>query len=216
MDQPAPAIPPYEFLEELGRGTTGIVYRVFDTQLKRVVALKIPLPGSAADMVKRRNHFLQEARFVASRDDPHIPRLHQIGESQGQPYLVREFVVGTSLERLAAIGSLGWREAVGVLAVIAGVVQRVHEKGFVHRNLDPSNVLVAADGAPKLIGFGRFGLLSTSKGATVEADVRALQMMLAWLGSTLGQAPTPRLVALCQPGAVASAAAFVEALGNGP
>jgi serine/threonine-protein kinase len=215
MDPLAPVSPEYEILAELGRGTTGVVYKVRDGRLNQIVALKMPLVESPSDRSVRHARFLREARVLASLNtdhDPDFPTIYGIGVYEGQPYLVRELVEGSTLEQLVTTGALGVREGVGVLAAMARAVQRLHGRGIAHRNLHPSNVLVAARGTPRLIGFGRVGLLAESdklpsgaSGTPAETDVRALQEILTWLGSALGQ-PIPQL------GSVDSLAAFAEAL----
>jgi serine/threonine protein kinase len=144
--------------------------------------------------------------------DPHFPTLYEVGENQGQLYLVREFVEGATLEQFVTARVLGVREGIGALAAVARAVQRVHGRGLAHRNLHPANILIAARGAPKLIGFGRVGMLARPglmppgvAGVPAESDVQALKEILGWLGAALGQ-PIPL------PGSVDSPAAFAEAL----
>jgi serine/threonine protein kinase len=224
VNQPTFIPPQYEILEELGRGTTGVLYKARHRTLSRLVALKLPLLTSVAERPMKVARFLREARMLAQlarMPDTNLPTLLEVAGSEGQFYYVREFVDGHTLEQRALGGSIDLRTGVQILQTIAGVVQRIHEQGIAHRNLHPSNVLVGADGTPKLIGFGLVRLLSGSdmlppgaSGVPVEVDVRGLQEMLVWLCAELRQ-PTPScLQAIQQPRSVASPAAFAEALGK--
>ena len=214
--------PHYEVLAELGRGTTGVVYKALCVPLKRIVALKTPLLDSPPERTARLTRLLREARVLAAltgNPDPHFPTLHAVVECQGQPYLSREFMEGCTLEQMAAVRALGLREGVAVLAAVGRAVHRVHHRGLAHRNLHPSNVLIGPGNAPKLIGFGLVGLLDGSAllppgrpGASPEVDVRALQGMLDWLCSALGVTLPASLQTVRQPGSVISPGAFAEAL----
>jgi serine/threonine protein kinase len=115
----------------------------------------------------------------------------------GRPYSVRELVDGSTLEQRALEGTLDLRAALSVVAEVARVVQWVHGQGFAHRNLSAANVLLARNGTPWLIGFGRVGLLAGSRmlpaGAPVtpaEVDVRGLRELLRWLCGVL-RLPVP-------------------------
>jgi serine/threonine protein kinase len=226
VDQPA-SVCGYEVLAELGRGTTGVVYRARHRFVKpnRVVALKVPLLGSVTDTTLRLACHRREWQALARltrEPDPAFPTLYDVGsEGLGQPsYYAREFVDGSTLEQLATAGTLAFRGGVGILAAVAGAVQRVHGRGIAHRNLRPSNVLVSRDGTPKLIGFGLVWVLPGSDrlppgiSGAAEVDIRALQEMLGWLGAVLGQPLPPCLGAIRQPGSVRNPAAFAEALGS--
>src|SRR5262249_33639094 len=138
-------------------------------------------------------------------------------ENQGQQYYIREFVEGETLEERVSSRSIRSMDGVRVLATIAGAVARVHARGFVHRNLTPSNVLVASDGTPKLIGFGRVAMqagrgdrLRGAPSVSPEIDVKALQAMLGWVFSALGE-PLQGPLTLAQ-GLLGSAEAFAALL----
>ncbi len=199
MDQSPADSPRYEIIAELGRGASGFVYKMWHSDLNRVVALK--MFDSASNTPEGPARLRREAEALArltNDADPNFPTLYEIGDYQGHPFLVREFVEGSTFEQLVTAKALSLREAVSVLAAVARAVQRVHGRGFAHRNLQPSNILVAAGGTPKLIGFGRVGLLAGSSmlppgasGVPAGIDVQALKEMLSWLGAAFGQAPPP-------------------------
>jgi serine/threonine protein kinase len=224
VDQPA-YFGEYEVLAVLGRGTTGVICQARHSMLSHcIVVLKMPLLDSSTEAPLRITRFRREAEALANltyQPDPDFPTLYEVGECRGQPYLTREFVDGRTLEELGTSRALGLREALAILAAVAEAVEKVHGRGLAHRNLHPSNVLVVEAGRPKLIGFGRVGILAGSEllppgatGVSPEVDVRALREMLSWLGGVLCQPIPPGLEAIQQPDAVASAGAFADVLGR--
>jgi serine/threonine protein kinase len=214
----------YELLLELGRGTTGVVYKAREDILNRVVALKMPLLASPSEAQVRVARFHREARVLArltSTPDPNFPELHLVGEYQGQPFYVREFVEGNTLEQMARAGSLTLRQGITVLAAVARAIARIHAQGIAHRNLHPANVLIAVDGTPKLIGFGQVGFLAGSdmlppgeSGASAEVEVRWLQELLRWLCVALQQPVPAGLEWVMAPGSATTASAFAEDLSS--
>lgn len=212
MDQPVSVPINFEILAELGRGTTGIVCKARDTVLHRIVAIKTLPSDAGTSGSTARGYFQREAQVLASltsMPDPNIPSLHLVGEFQNHPFYVREFIEGNTFEDLATTKALTVRSGSAILAAIARAVQRVHDRGFAHRNLHPSNILVGADLTPKLIGFGSAGPLVGSdrlppgmSGVPVEVDVQALKELVGWLGTALGQ-PMPPLGAATNPAKIA-------------
>src|SRR5262245_62426151 len=102
----------YEILKELGRGTTGVVFKARQCALNRIVALKLPFLDPSSNVPERIARFMHEAEILASltRDsDPDFPTLHEVGEYQRLPYLVREFVEGSTLEQLVTARMLSVR-----------------------------------------------------------------------------------------------------------
>jgi hypothetical protein len=218
----------YEILAELGRGTTGIVYKARHTVVKpdRLVALKMPSLDATSEATGRLACYHNEwnaLRILTWEPDPAIPTLYDVGRDFAgeNDFYVREFVDGSSLEQLVASGAMGLHEGIRVLLTIAGAMQRMHALWIVHRNVRASNVLVRTDGEAKLIGFRRVWPLAGAdrlppgmSGVSAEIDVRALQEILAWLCTTLCQSVPAPLEEIRQPGAVPSLSQFVEALGR--
>jgi len=216
----------YDILSELGRGTTGAVYKARHPFVlpDRVVALKMPLLGSASEAPLRLARYHNEwnvLRILTWEPDPAVPTLYLVGGGvPGQPnFYAREFVEGSTLEQLAAARSLTLQEGITVLAAVARAIVRVHTRGIAHCNLHPSNVLVAVDGTPKLIGFGRVELLTGSDmlppgsaGVLPEVDVRGLQDLLRWLCVTLQQPVPAGLEWVMAPESATTASAFAEDL----
>ena len=144
----------YEILEELSRGSMGIVYRAFDPMLQRDVAIKVLAQGrvSNKDDVAR---FMREARSVARLSHPNIVPVHEVGEHDGNPYFTMDFIHGQVLSRmLKGTGALPPRKAVQIVREVAKALVVAHEKGLIHRDIKPSNVMMANDGRVLLMDFG--------------------------------------------------------------
>src|SRR5262245_35187187 len=182
----------YDFLVELGRGTSGVVYKARNVALQRADVLKLPADGASS-------RALREARVLASltgNHEPNLVALCAVGETNGQVYLVREFVDGTDLDCLLDRRSIKLSEAVGTLVVVSRAVNRIHGRQVVHRNLEASNVLVAKDGSPKLIGFGRAKTFDTGPDhppAPIGVDIAAPGHMIVNAATALGE-PLPEVL----------------------
>jgi serine/threonine-protein kinase len=153
LEEDPPEIPGYEMLDELGRGGVGVVYRVRHVKLNRVVALKMLLSGRFASGAELRR-FMREARAVASLGHPNIVQVHDVGDLDGQPYFTMEFVDGGSLARKLAGQAQPAVESATLVATLARAVHAAHGRGIVHRDLKPGNILLAANGLPKITDFG--------------------------------------------------------------
>jgi serine/threonine-protein kinase len=143
----------YELYEELGRGGMGVVYRACQTNLDRVVALKIVLGGSAATRADLAR-FRSEAETAAKLDHPNIVPVYDVGEHDGLPYFTMRYIAGTTLTHRLAEGPMDAREAAELLAPIAKAIAHAHEQGVLHRDLKPSNILIDQDGRPFVSDFG--------------------------------------------------------------
>lgn len=148
-----PTVAGYELLDELGRGTTGVVYKARQKALNRLVALKMILAGGHAS-AEQLTRFETEARAVASLKHPNIVQIYDLGESDGLPFLSLEFVDGSPLD--VEINGIPQppKYAVGLIERLARGVEAAHAKGIVHRDLKPANVLLSGDGTPKITDFG--------------------------------------------------------------
>jgi hypothetical protein len=148
-----PQVAGYSILGILGTGGMGVVYRAEQTALRRVVALKMILHGDYVGAEQRRR-FQTEAEAIAALQHPHIVQVHEVGEHNGLPYFSMEFCAGGSLEK--TLDGTPWepKRAAALLQTLAGAVEAAHQHGLVHRDLKPGNVLLTADGTPKVTDFG--------------------------------------------------------------
>jgi tetratricopeptide (TPR) repeat protein len=160
-----PAVPGYEVLGELGRGGMGVVYKARQTSLNRVVALKMLLAGAYADPEQRRR-LRAEAEAVARLRHPNIVQIFEVGEHDGRPYLVLEYVEGGALDEALAGTPQNPRAAAAVAETLARAAHAAHQQGVVHRDLKSANVLLAygreppagasrlTEAVPKIADFG--------------------------------------------------------------
>jgi serine/threonine-protein kinase len=160
-----PTVPGYEVVAELGQGGMGVVYQARQCSLQRLVALKMILAGLHADATARLR-FRTEAQAVARLTHPNIVPIYEVGESGGRPFLALEYVDGGSLLRKVAGSAQPEREAARLVETLARAVHYTHRRGILHRDLKPNNVLLTADGTPKITDFGLAKLLDADAGPT--------------------------------------------------
>jgi hypothetical protein len=146
----------YRVLERLGAGGMGAVYRAHDPQLDRVVAIKVPLfDVPRSQLAQRIQRFQREARAAAQVWHPHVCPIYDVGEHEGQPYVVMAYVEGRSLAtRLAAGRFENPAEAVTLTLQLLEALDAVHAKGIIHRDLKPGNIMLDAAGHAILMDFG--------------------------------------------------------------
>jgi uncharacterized protein (TIGR03067 family) len=156
----------YEVLEVLGRGGFGTVYRAFDDKLQRVVAVKVLAPQLATTSPARKR-FLREARATAAIQHDHVVQIYDTQE-QPLPYLVMEFIPGETLQqKLDRTGPLEVPEVLRIGRQIAEGLAAAHEKGLVHRDVKPANVLI--DGGPtQRVKLTDFGLARAADDASIS------------------------------------------------
>lgn len=144
----------YEIGELVGRGGMGDVYRGYDTRLGREVALKF-LPTWLGLDPAAHDRFVVEARIVSAIDHPNVCTLHELGETDdGQLFIVMPFYEGETLKRRLARGALAPGDAVKVALQAARGLAAAHERGIVHRDVKPANLLLTDDGRLKILDFG--------------------------------------------------------------
>jgi serine/threonine-protein kinase len=144
----------YDIVAELGRGGMGVVYKGHESSLNRYVAIKVLAESLAHDeSVKER--FLREARSMAALNDPHIISIYYIGDDAGQTYFVMEFVDGESLgSLLKREGKLKPEQAAKIIYQTAQGLSTAHDKGVIHRDIKPGNLMLTSKGAVKIADFG--------------------------------------------------------------
>jgi len=143
----------YEIRSWLGEGGMGTVYRAFDAQLGREVALKIPRfdPLIEPTVLER---FVREAQAAAAVRHPNVCPIHDAGEIDGTYYIAMSLIDGQSLAQREKGESMAPREAAELVRKIARALDKVHAIGVVHRDIKPSNVMIDASGEPVLMDFG--------------------------------------------------------------
>jgi tetratricopeptide (TPR) repeat protein len=153
-DAPAPkALGKYVLLDELGSGNFGIVYRARDTELDRIVAIKVLRPAhrESPGSVYR---FRREARAVAQLEHPQIVPIYEFDREGTTCYLVYAFVPGTTLAARLAAGRLSFRQTAALVARVALALDYAHRQGVIHRDVKPANILLDENGQPHLTDFG--------------------------------------------------------------
>jgi serine/threonine protein kinase len=175
----------YRIDSELGRGGMGVVYKAFDTQLDRAVALKV-LPASALAIDDDRARFFREAKAAASISHPNVCHVYQVDEAvplteDGRPvegqtekrlFIAMEYIAGETLQDYVKKGPLRLQEAVSIAGQIAEALKEAHAKEIVHRDIKSANVMLTESGVAKVLDFG---LAKTNQST-----------MLTRMGSTLG------------------------------
>jgi serine/threonine protein kinase len=143
----------YRLIELIGRGGMGEVWRAYDPTLDRVVALKVLPPNFAGDKVFQ-ERFRREARAAAGLDEPHVVPFHDFGEVDGRLYVTMRLINGRDLQTVLADGPLAPERAVRIIEQVAKALHAAHRIGLIHRDVKPSNILVAEDDFAYLIDFG--------------------------------------------------------------
>jgi tetratricopeptide (TPR) repeat protein len=172
-----PLIPGFEILSELGRGGMGIVYRARQISTDRIVALKVvrtdvlaslPLASRASTLER----FRHEAQAAAKIEHDNLVTVYEVGEASGQYYYAMKCVQGRSLYEMVRNGPLESRRAAGYLAPIARALQLAHERGILHRDLKPHNILVEErTDRPLLADFGLAKFGERQQDLTIAGEV---------------------------------------------
>lgn len=153
VEELAEFFPQLDVLSLIGRGGMGVVYKARQKSLHRHVALKLLAPERAGDPMFARR-FASEARSLAALNHPHIVGVHDFGEAGGYFYLLMEFVDGVNLRQLIRSRRLTPDEALGIITPVCDALQAAHERGIVHRDVKPENLLIDRNGVVKIADFG--------------------------------------------------------------
>jgi len=162
-------IGPFKIERELGRGGMGVVYLATDAKLDRQVAIKA-LPADLGADPDRLARFQREAKVLASLNHSNVGGIYGLEASEGQQYLVLEFIEGETLADRLSRGPIPFEESLTLAKQIAEALEAAHEKGIVHRDLKPSNVMVTSEGVVKVLDFG---LARTAEGSPSSTNAAA-------------------------------------------
>ncbi|MBI3097902.1 MAG: tetratricopeptide repeat protein [Planctomycetes bacterium] len=176
----------YRLLEELGRGGMGVVWKAWDTQLKRMVALKQILHedrGDSSDVAR----FMREARLAAKLRHPHIVSVYDVGMEEGHHFFTTEFIAGQSLDRLMGVREgaarrkpVSVKQALLWVKTAADALAYAHAQGVVHRDVKPGNFLIDGKGHLHVMDFG------LAKEVDLEPHARRKGEALTMSGAILG------------------------------
>src|SRR5665213_988966 len=168
----------YQFLEKLGAGGMGEIYKAQDSRLGRVVAIKV-LPSARSGDPERRRRFLQEAQAASGLNHPSISVIHDIVSEGDTEYMVMEYVAGKTLNDLIPKGGLRVPQALKYALQISDALNVAHAAGIIHRDLKPSNIMVTDAGLVKVLDFGLAKLTEPQ----LDAGGDATRTMLAQTGA---------------------------------
>jgi len=148
-----PRLGGFELKKKLGAGGMGTVFLARQVSLDRTVAVKI-LPPELARNAGYVRRFRREARLAAQLSHPNAVQVFDVAEEAGRHFIVMEYVDGPSVERELASGPMAEERALGIVRDVAGALAAAHERGIIHRDVKPANILLAADGTAKLSDLG--------------------------------------------------------------
>jgi len=143
----------YEVVDLIGKGGMGAVYKAVDRALSRLVAIKVVTGAAENSELKR---FYREAQFTASLRHPNIVVVHDLGDFEGRPYLVMEYLDGQSLESMLPTKTITMLQKISYVRQICSGLEYAHSRqpSIIHRDIKPANIVVLADGTVKIVDFG--------------------------------------------------------------
>ena len=173
----------YEVLEEIARGGMGVVYKARQRRANRLVALKMILSGQMAS-ADERERFLREAELAANLDHQHIVPIYEVAEFQGCPFFSMKLIEGESLSHQIKTRKRSGTlhdplAAARLMATIARAVQYAHERGFLHCDLKPSNILLDREGRPYVTDFGLAKRASEDSATSISGAIMGTPSYMA-------------------------------------
>ena len=175
-------------VSKIGEGGMGVVYRAYDEVLHRDVALKVVKKDGRLDTSSSQS-LLHEARASSSLAHPNICTIHEVGESEGELYIVMELVEGKSLRELSANGGLPSESVLRYGVQIASALARAHDRGIVHRDLKTANIVVTSEGLFKVLDFGLAKQVGSSMYEGPTRSFATLENTTSVSGTLLYMAP---------------------------
>lgn len=159
----------YDIIETIGKGGQGIVYKAFDTEFSRNVAIKV---FEAAEGTRRQKlaRFKYEAHLAAALDHPNICTMYALLEDDDHTYMVMEYVEGKNLFELAYKRPLSVESVLRIAIQIADALSAAHERGIIHRDIKPRNVMVTDNGQALLLDFGLAKLMESDESGSIDGS----------------------------------------------
>jgi serine/threonine protein kinase len=157
----------YSLVELLGAGASGVVYRAFDPELERTVALKLLRTDTSTENRERR---LREARTMAQVSDPNVVTVFDAGLSGGSVYIVMEYVQGSTLEQWLGQEPRTLRQIVDAFVAAGRGLAALHARSLIHRDFKPENVMIGSDGRIQVTDFGLARAMASVETATVQVE----------------------------------------------